>query len=99
MFHAAAQRRDVGVFVAPLRRRVKHLRLNYQFLHGSMTEAVVAPTFDAINLSTSSSINSPLTTHAFSASTSPVLLTLAGSRKIFQGEPQFRLSPVNFRYA
>src|SRR5687767_2603925 len=51
-----------------------------------------------MNLSTSSSINSPFTTQAFSVSTSPVGLTFAGSRKMFQGEPHLRLSPVSCRY-
>src|SRR5690349_17904157 len=69
-----------------------------QFLHGWITPAVVvAPSFEAMNLSTSSSTNSPLTTKAFSVSTSPVLFTLSGSRKIFHGEPQLRVSPVSWR--
>src|SRR5712664_2266300 len=68
-------------------------------LHGSITEAVAVFKWSAINLSTSSSISSPFTTQAFSVSTSPFFNSAAGSRKIFQGEPHLRVSPVDCRYA
>src|SRR4051794_12493075 len=78
---------------------IQETKFHAQFLQGSITVAVVGVSFEAMNLSTSSSINSPFTTHAFSANTSPFGSTLAGSRKIFQGEPQLRVSPVSWRYS
>src|ERR1051326_4843558 len=83
---------------------VQETKFHAQFLQGSITfapaaVAVVGVSFEAMNLSTSSSINSPFTTHAFSANTSPLGFTFAGSRKMFQGEPQLRVSPVSCRYS
>src|SRR5690349_20558517 len=81
---------------------VQETKFHAQFLQGSMTlaaAAVVGVSFAAMNLSTSSSINSPLTTHAFSVNTSPFGFSLVGSRKMFHGEPQLRVSPVSCRYS
>ena len=64
-------------------------------LHGVITLAVLVLRWSVMNLSTSASINSPLTTHAFSVKTSPVFASDEGSRKIFQGEPHLRVSPVS----
>src|SRR5712691_9424748 len=62
-----------------------------QFLHGSIA-AVFAAKRSPMNLSTSVSINSPFTTQAFSVITTPLFESADGSRKMFQGEPHFRVS-------
>src|SRR5690349_13769895 len=77
---------------------VQETKFHAQSLQGSITFAAAADvgvSFEAMNLSTSSSINSPFTTHAFSVNKSPLGFTFAGSRKMFQGEPQWRVSPVS----
>src|SRR5689334_5916054 len=83
---------------------VQETKFHAQFLQGSITltaaaVVVAGVSLEAMNLSTSSSISSPFTTHAFSVNTSPLAFTFAGSRKMFQGEPQFRVSPVSWRYS
>lgn len=62
-------------------------------LQGTM--AVLAFRRSLMNLSASASISSPFTTQAFSVTISPVAFSLPGSRKIFQGDPQRRVSPVS----
>src|SRR5205085_10271362 len=66
-------------------------------LQGSTAPCSERPRRSRMNCSASFSMSSPPTTQAFSVRRSPVLLSLAGSKKTLKGEPQLRGSPTALR--